>query len=371
MAIAPTTQVTKKEITSGTGAWWCAGCGDFGVTAAHADELVRLVNEVGVPLENIVAVSGIGCSSKEPDMLHINAYHSQHGRSLPVALGIIAANPGLVVLDFGGDGDGYAIGMQHFVHAIRRNPNITYIVMNNQVYGLTKGQASPTAHKGLVTSSTPKGMKDRSVNPLMMGLSVGAAYVARGVSWHKKELQGLISRAIETRGFSLLDVFSPCVTYHREPGYRGSAKIPEWYDEHYIFEINSAYAEMRDLIVTEADHEALKAEMRKELRKKVPQLDQEAAQVVDVAEEILFKHIGRLPEDYDPRDANAAVRAMQLITSAKTRYGKEIVGELYINGEEPTMEDILGVSAEHAPAHADISVKANIEDYRSLLAELR
>ncbi|HXG35715.1 MAG TPA: thiamine pyrophosphate-dependent enzyme, partial [Dehalococcoidia bacterium] len=208
MAIAPTTNVTKREITAGTGAWWCAGCGDFGVTAAHADELVRLVNEAGVPLENIVIVTGIGCSSKEPDMLHVNSYHLQHGRSLPVAMGIIAANPGLVVLDFGGDGDGYAIGMQHFVHAIRRNPNITYIVMNNQVYGLTKGQASPTAHKGLVTGSTPTGMKDRNVNPLMLGLSVGAAFVARGVSWRKKELQDLIGKAIATRGFSLLDVFS-------------------------------------------------------------------------------------------------------------------------------------------------------------------
>src|SRR5581483_3290455 len=299
-------------------------------TAAHVDELVRLVNEVGVPLENIVAISGIGCSSKEPDMLHINAYHGQHGRSLPVAMGVIAANPGLVVLDFGGDGDGYAIGLQHFVHAIRRNPNITYVVMNNQVYGLTKGQASPTAHKGLVTGSTPKGVKDRNVNPLTLGLAIGAAYVARGVSWHKKELQNLIGRAISTRGFSLVDVFSPCVTYHREPGYRGSGKIPEWYDQHYIFEINSAYEEMKSMIITDQDHAALRADMRRELDEKAPQLSKAAPDLVDIAEDILYRRIGHLPENYDPHDQHAAVRAMELIVRAKQEFGKEIVGELYI-----------------------------------------
>src|SRR5205823_4743655 len=119
--------------------------------------IMGLVNDLGVPLENIFALSGIGCSSKEPEMLRVNAYQGQHGRSLPVAIGVAIANPGLKVLDFGGDGDTYAIGMEHFMHAIIRNVNVTLIVMNNQVYGLTKGQASPTAHTGLRTPSTPDG----------------------------------------------------------------------------------------------------------------------------------------------------------------------------------------------------------------------
>ena len=145
-----------------------------------------VVNELDIPLENVFALSGIGCSSKEPEMLQVNAYQGQHGRSLPVAIGLAIANPGLKVVDFGGDGDTYAIGMEHFMHSFIRNVNMTLIIMNNQVYGLTKGQASPTAHTGLKTGSTPEGKKGRPVNPLRLAIAAGAAFVGRGVSWTGK-----------------------------------------------------------------------------------------------------------------------------------------------------------------------------------------
>src|SRR5437868_3063420 len=166
----PEIPIKRADITprSGESAWWCLGCGDFGVNSAVQNVIMALVNEQGIPLENIFALSGIGCSSKEPEMLRLNAYQGQHGRSLPVAIGVAIANPGLKVIDFGGDGDSYAIGMEHFMHAIIRNVNITLIVMNNQVYGLTKGQASPTAHTGLRTPSTPDGKAGRPVNPLRL-----------------------------------------------------------------------------------------------------------------------------------------------------------------------------------------------------------
>src|SRR3990172_8591072 len=200
--------ITRADIT-GDGAWWCVGCGDFGVHSAIQQVIMSLVNDLGVPLESVFALSGIGCSSKEPEMLRVNSYQGQHGRSLPVAIGVAMANPGLKVIDFGGDGDTYAIGMEHFMHSIIRNVNVTLIVMNNQVYGLTKGQASPTGHTGLKTISTPHGKKGRSVNPLRLAIAAGAAFVGRGVSWQRAELVELINQAINTRGFSLVDVFSP------------------------------------------------------------------------------------------------------------------------------------------------------------------
>src|SRR5712691_2280930 len=229
----------RAEIT-GEGAWWCLGCGDFGVNSAIQQVIMSLVNDVGVQLESIFALSGIGCSSKEPEMLRVNSYQRQHGRSLPVAIGVAIANPGLKVIDFGGDGDSYAIGMEHFMHSIIKNVNVTLVIMNNQVYGLTKGQASPTAHKGLNTISTPEGKKGRSVNPLRLAIAAGAAFVARGVSWERNELAALLTKAINTRGFSLVDVFSPCVTYHREPGFRGPGPIVDWYKGNYVLDIKDA-----------------------------------------------------------------------------------------------------------------------------------
>jgi pyruvate/2-oxoacid:ferredoxin oxidoreductase beta subunit len=324
--------ITRNDIT-GDGAWWCLGCGDFGVNSAVQQVIMTLVNDAGVPLENIFALSGIGCSSKEPEMLKVNAYQGQHGRSLPVAIGVAIANPGLKVLDFGGDGDTYAIGMEHFMHSIIRNVNVTLIIMNNQVYGLTKGQASPTAHTGLRTPSTPAGKKGRSVNPLRMAIAGGAAFVGRGVSWQRNELADLMIRAINTDGFSLVDVFSPCVTYHREPNARGSGQIFEWYRQNYVMDIKDAWQNMRDQVFT----------------------PEEAAQ---------------LPTEYDPTSSDAALNGLRLISEA-SKIGREVTGLLLVDESQPTMAQNVGVSAEAAPVHLDISIGANLAAYKELLASMR
>ena len=326
--------ITKADITGpGEGAWWCLGCGDFGVNSAFQDVVMSLVNEHSVPLENIFALSGIGCSSKEPEMLKVNAYQGQHGRSLPVAIGVAIANPGLKVIDFGGDGDTYAIGMEHFMHSIIRNVNVTLIIMNNQVYGLTKGQAAPTAHTGLRTPSTPNGKQGRSVNPLRLAIAAGAAFVGRGVSWQRRDLGDLINKAINTNGFSLVDVFSPCVTYHREPGARGSGPIYDWYRKNYVVDIKDAWQSMRDQVFTD---------------------DERAS----------------LPSDYDPRSPEAALHGLHLISEA-SKIGREVTGLLLIDETQPTMAQNVGVSAEAAPALLDIGVDRNLDAYKTLLAEMR
>ncbi|HLG10816.1 MAG TPA: thiamine pyrophosphate-dependent enzyme [Dehalococcoidia bacterium] len=326
------TPITRADIT-GESAWWCLGCGDFGVNSAVQQVIMSLVNEAGVPLENVFALSGIGCSSKEPDMLRVNAYQGQHGRSLPVAIGLAIANPGLKVMDFGGDGDTYAIGMEHFMHSIIRNVNITLIIMNNQVYGLTKGQASPTAHSGLRTASTPDGKKGRTVNPLRLAIAGGAAYVARGVSWQRNELVEIILKAVNTNGFSLVDVFSPCVTWHREPGIRGSGPIFDWYRQDYAIDIKDAWQSMRDQVFT----------------------DDERAQ---------------LPVEYDPRSPEAALNGLRLISEA-AKIGREVTGLLLQDDSQPAMAENLGVSADRAPVFQDIAVESNLDAYKALLAGLR
>jgi 2-oxoglutarate ferredoxin oxidoreductase subunit beta len=326
------TPIKRADIT-GESAWWCLGCGDFGVSSAVQQTIMGLVNDLGVPLENIFALSGIGCSSKEPEMLRVNAYQGQHGRSLPVAIGVAIANPGLKVLDFGGDGDTYAIGMEHFMHSIIRNVDVTLIIMNNQVYGLTKGQASPTAHTGLRSPSTPQGKKGRNVNPLRLAIAAGAAFVGRGVSWQRNELVELMSKAINTKGFSLLDVYSPCVTYHREPGFRGPGPIFDWYRQNYVMDINEAWQNMRDQVFTE--------------------------------DEKLH-----LPTEYDPTSPQAALNGLRLIAEA-SKVGKEVTGLLLVDESQPSMAENAGVSAEKAPALLDIAIGPNLTSYKDMLAEMR
>lgn len=333
MAIHTAEIPLKRAEITGEGAWWCLGCGDFGVHAAAQQVIMSLVNDIGVPLESIFTLSGIGCSSKEPEMLRTNSYQGQHGRSVPVAIGVAIANPSLKVIDFGGDGDSYAIGMEHFMHAIIRNVNVTLIVMNNQVYGLTKGQASPTAHTGLKTPSTPDGKKGRLVNPLRLAIAGGASFVARGLSWQKNDLAEIITRAINTKGFSLVDVFSPCVTYHREPGFRGSGPIVDWYRQNFVVDIKDAWHSMRDQVFTEEER-------------------------------------AHLPADYDPTSPEAAISGLRLISEA-AKIGREVTGVLMVDETQPTMADNLGVSEEHPPALADISLDSNLSAYQELLAELR
>jgi 2-oxoglutarate ferredoxin oxidoreductase subunit beta len=189
---------------------WCPGCGDFGVLAALYQALaIKQLNP-----RDVVIVSGIGCSSRLPAFVKAYGFHSVHGRTLPVATGIKTANPKLTVIVVGGDGDAFAIGAGHIPHACRRNVDLTYVIMDNEIYGLTKGQASPTSVLGLKKDSTPYGTFELPMNPIAMALVYGASFIARGFSYRAKELQQTIVQAIDHRGFSFVQVMSPCPTYN-------------------------------------------------------------------------------------------------------------------------------------------------------------
>jgi len=195
---------------------WCPGCGDFSVLSA----LQTALFELGLQPHQVVVVSGIGCSSNLPGFLNTYGMHTLHGRSLAVGTGVKMGNHDLKVICVGGDGDGYGIGGNHFVHTMRRNIDITYIVMDNQIYGLTTGQTSPTSVKGMKTKSTPHGSVENAINPMPMAMIGGATYVARGFSGKQKHLVEILKGAILHRGFSLVDVFSPCVTYNKDNTYQ-------------------------------------------------------------------------------------------------------------------------------------------------------
>ena len=195
---------------------WCAGCGDFGVLKG----LQKACAELGLLPHQIVTVSGIGCSSNLPGYINSYGMHTLHGRPLAVATGVQLANHELTVIATGGDGDGYGIGGNHFVHTARRNVDLTYIVMNNQIYGLTTGQISPTSSKGMKTKSTPFGSVEMPVNPITSAIMNGATFVARGYSGDGKHLVELMKKAIRHKGFSLIDIFSPCVTFNHDNDYK-------------------------------------------------------------------------------------------------------------------------------------------------------
>ena len=190
---------------------WCPGCGDFGVLKG----LKMAAGKLGLPPEKLLVVSGIGCSSNLPGFIHAYGVHSLHGRAVAVASGAKLANHDLKVVITGGDGDGYGIGIGHFIHAMRRNLDLTYIVMNNQIYGLTTGQASPTTMKSVRTKSTPRGNVEMPINPLALAIVSGATYVARAFSGEPAHMADLIAGGISHKGFALIDVFSPCVTYNK------------------------------------------------------------------------------------------------------------------------------------------------------------
>ena len=190
---------------------WCPGCGDFSVLKA----VKMAAGKAGVQPKDLVIVSGIGCSSNLPGYVHSYGVHSLHGRAVAVASGIRLANTDLKVVITGGDGDGYGIGIGHFIHAMRRNLDLTYVVMNNQIYGLTTGQASPTTMKEMRTKSTPRGNVELPINPLALALVSGATYVARAFSGDPNYMADLIAGGIRHKGFALIDIFSPCVTYNK------------------------------------------------------------------------------------------------------------------------------------------------------------
>jgi 2-oxoglutarate/2-oxoacid ferredoxin oxidoreductase subunit beta len=201
-----------KDFKSDLKPIWCPGCGDFGVLQA----VYRALSAIGRPPHEIAFVSGIGCSSRIPGYTTAYGFNSVHGRALPIAQGIKLANPDLLVLVAGGDGDGFSIGGGHVPHAIRRNSDITYIVMDNQVYGLTKGQLSPTSPRGTKTVTSEYGSLEQPVNPLLYVLAYGANFVAQGTPADMTGLADIIEEAIRYPGFAFVNVQSPCVTFGEE-----------------------------------------------------------------------------------------------------------------------------------------------------------
>ena len=203
-------RLTVKDFKGKVDPDWCPGCGDFGVLTA----LKQALAELNLHPHQVMTISGIGCSSNLPGYVSTYGMHTLHGRALAVATGAQLANHDLKIIVTGGDGDGYGIGGNHFVHSMRRNVDLTYIVMNNQIYGLTTGQISPTSTKGMKTKSTPTGSAENPIFPVSLAIAAGATYVARGYTGQVKHLVDLIKGGIQHKGFALIDAFSPCVTFN-------------------------------------------------------------------------------------------------------------------------------------------------------------
>jgi len=202
----------SKDINTLAKNTWCPGCGNFAILNGIKAVLASL-NEEGFPLEKVVLVSGIGCHAKIVDYINLNSFYSIHGRTVPVAEGIKLANPELKVICFAGDGDAYGEGLEHLIFAAKRNIDITMIIHNNRVYGLTTGQYTPTSPLGFKGRSTPEGTLELPLNPLELLLSSGATFLARGTSHGLKLLKIIFKEAIMHKGFSLVDVLQVCVTY--------------------------------------------------------------------------------------------------------------------------------------------------------------
>ncbi|MBI4134262.1 MAG: 2-oxoacid:ferredoxin oxidoreductase subunit beta [Candidatus Terrybacteria bacterium] len=317
------TQVRSPKEYDAREHFWCPGCGDAGDLAA----IKRFCVKHDIDPSMLVDSAGIGCSSKIAEYHKCNGHHWLHGRSLPVALAVKTVNPKLFVIDAGGDGDGGAIGMEHFIHSCRRNPSVVYILMNNQVYGLTKGQASLTAHKGLVTPTTPDGAKDEPVDMVELAIAAGATFVARGYSYRQDELGELLDAAYEhilaLRGFAYVETLSPCPTFHREPAHD---QLKSWYEEN-ILDVITANREMHEMLV--------------------------AARDIDPA--------------YDPYDR---ARVLTLIARVKETSGKLLTGILYRNDGKAALEEKLGVR-DHAIVDLDLSPEANRETLERLIDSFR
>lgn len=215
---------------------WCPGCGDFGILNAVKHALA----ELAIAPHEALVVSGIGCGSKLPDYLRVNGFMTLHGRPLAVATGAKLANNALHVLVVDGDGDAYGIGGNHFIHTARRNPDITHIVENNQIYALTKGQYSPTTAQGTVTTTSPEGVIERTLNPAALALVMGATFVARGFAGEPKHLSGLIQQGIRHGGYALIDVLQPCVIFNRVNTY-------DWYRRR-VYKLDEAGHDPRDRV---------------------------------------------------------------------------------------------------------------------------
>ncbi len=212
MSIEIKVQVKPNDYLSDAHPIWCPGCGHFFILRA----LTKALAWLEIPNEKIGLISGIGCSSRLPAYLDVYGFHGLHGRALPLAAGLKDSRPDLTVIAAGGDGDGYSIGGNHFLHACRRNMDMTYIVMDNEVYGMTKGQPSPTSQPNWPSQLAPHGTAIQTFKPLGIALASGASFIARGFAGDPNGLSELLVKAIQHKGFSLVEIKSPCVTFRPE-----------------------------------------------------------------------------------------------------------------------------------------------------------
>ena len=202
---------------------WCPGCGDFAVLSAIKQAAVNL----SIEPHELAIITGIGCSGRLAGYIRSYGFHGAHGRALPLAQGLKLANRDLTVIAAGGDGDAFAIGLCHTIHAIRRNVDITYVIMDNQIYGLTKGQTSPRSGLGTISKTTPSGCIENAISPIQVALSSGATFIGQELSSNVKDVVELLEKAVSHKGFSLVNIFSPCVTYNR-------VNTLEWYKENLV-----------------------------------------------------------------------------------------------------------------------------------------
>lgn len=222
---------------------WCPGCGNFAILNS-IKSVLKVLAEENTPLENVVLVSGIGCHAKIVDYINVNSFYSIHGRAVPVAEGIKLANSNLKVIGFAGDGDTYGEGLEHLLFAAKRNIDITMIIHNNRVYGLTTGQYTPTSPLGFKGRSTPKGTLELPLNPLEIMLASGATFIARGYSHGLELLKNLFKEAILHKGFALIDVLQVCVTFYNMYEYYNK-KVYEL-KEHNVQDYSEALKKIRE-----------------------------------------------------------------------------------------------------------------------------
>ena len=211
---------TVKDYAGTVKPTWCPGCGDYGILVAVKQGLVL----AGLAPHQVLVVSGIGCGSKLPDYATVNGFMTLHGRPVAVATGAKLANHGLKVVTVHGDGDSMGLGMGHFIHTARRNLDIVDLIQNNQIYGLTKGQYSPTSDPGFITKTSPDGSIEMAASPVALALAAGATFIARGFAGDTKGLASLIAQALEHKGYALVEILQPCVTFNRKNTY-------DWYRE--------------------------------------------------------------------------------------------------------------------------------------------
>src|SRR5947207_7857489 len=248
-AAAPTPKYTKKDFESDQDVRWCPGCGDYAILSA----VQKSMPDLGIPRENIVFISGIGCSSRFPYYMNTYGFHTIHGRAPAIATGLRVARPDLKIFVVTGDGDGLSIGGNHMLHVLRRNVNMTILLFNNRIYGLTKGQYSPTSEPGKVTKSTPYGSIDAPLNPLSLALGAEATFVARTIDSDRKHLTAVLSAAARHRGTSLVEIYQNCPIFNdgafdavKSPETRDDAIIPLVHGEPIRFGVDGARGLIRD-----------------------------------------------------------------------------------------------------------------------------